>query len=158
MGGSPGSSSGWWSWIRIPTPVTRSSFFTSVCILTFKIKKTGRGWPNRLIILNVVRWEKKEILDKNFEIKKERFERIGSEYNIFIKRSLLRLFSVFFQQTIEFLQQFNLKKCPNVHPVYSAGIWTPRPFEQESSPITTRPGLPPSEYNVSLENLFRIKK
>ena len=27
-----------------------------------------------------------------------------------------------FKQTIQFLQQINVKKCPNVHPVYSAGI------------------------------------
>ena len=29
-----------------------------------------------------------------------------------------------FKQTIQFLQQINVKKCPNVHPVYSTGIWT----------------------------------
>ena len=29
-----------------------------------------------------------------------------------------------FKQTIQFLQQINVKKCPNVHPVYGAGIWT----------------------------------
>ena len=31
------------------------------------------------------------------------------------------LFSVFFKQTIQFLQEINVK---NVHPVYGARIWT----------------------------------
>ena len=43
-----------------------------------------------------------------------------------------------FKQTIQFLQQINVKKC-HVHPVYGAGIRT----HDLSSPITTRPGLPP---------------
>ena len=29
-----------------------------------------------------------------------------------------------FKQTIQFLQQINVKKCPNVHPVFGAGIRT----------------------------------
>ena len=48
-----------------------------------------------------------------------------------------------FKQTIQFLQQINVKKCPS-------SIWcqdsNPRPFTHESSPITTRPGLPPPYY------------
>ena len=28
----------------------------------------------------------------------------------------------FFKQTIQYLQQIKVKKCPNVHPVYGAGI------------------------------------
>ena len=55
------------------------------------------------------------------------------------------IFSLF-KYTIQFLQQINVKnvkmsKCPS-------SIWSwdsnPQPFEYESSPITTRPGLPPS--------------
>ena len=37
------------------------------------------------------------------------------------RRPLFHLFSVFFKQTIQFLQQINVK---NAHPVYGAGIWT----------------------------------
>ena len=36
-------------------------------------------------------------------------------------RPLFRLFSVFFKQTMQFLQQINVK---HVHPVYGAGIQT----------------------------------
>ena len=45
-----------------------------------------------------------------------------------------------FKQTIQFLQQINVKKCPS-----SIWCWdsNPRPSEHESPPITTRPGLPP---------------
>ena len=47
--------------------------------------------------------------------------------DVFLKmgqtRPLFRLFSVFFKQTIQFLQQINVKKC-HVHPVYGAGIRT----------------------------------
>ena len=54
-------------------------------------------------------------------------------------RPLFRLFSVFFKQTIQFLQQINVKmSCPS-------SIWrqdsNPQPLEHETSPITTRPGL-----------------
>ena len=45
-----------------------------------------------------------------------------------------------FQQTIQFLQQINVK-------IFSSSIQrqdlNPRPFKHEPSPITTRPGLPP---------------
>ena len=50
-----------------------------------------------------------------------------------------------FKQTIHFLQQFKVKKCPNVHLVYGAGIWThnlqdmsrhPLPRDQGSRPIS----------------------
>ena len=53
-------------------------------------------------------------------------------------RPLFRLFSVCFKQTIRFLQQINVKKCPS-----STRHWdlNPQPPEHESSPITTRPGL-----------------
>ena len=60
--------------------------------------------------------------------------------NIFLKNgptpaSFSFIFGLF-KQTIQFLQQINAKKCPNVHPVSN-----PRPYVYESSPITTRPGL-----------------
>ena len=44
-----------------------------------------------------------------------------------------------FKQTIQFLQQINVKKCPS-----SVQSWdsNPRPLEDESPPIITRPGLP----------------
>ena len=54
--------------------------------------------------------------------------------------SFLFLFSVFFKQTLQFLQQINVKKCPSSIRRRDSN---PRPFEHESSPITTRPGLPP---------------
>ena len=54
--------------------------------------------------------------------------------------SFLFIFGLF-KQTIQFLQQINVKKCPS-----SIRRWdsNPRPLERESTPITTRPGLPPS--------------
>ena len=49
------------------------------------------------------------------------------------------LFSVFSNKHYKFLQQIYVKKCPS-----SIRCWdlNPRPFERESLPITTRPGLP----------------
>ena len=54
-------------------------------------------------------------------------------------RPLFRFFGLF-KQTIQFLLQINVKKCPS-----SIRRWdsNPRPFKHESSPVTTRPGLPP---------------
>ena len=47
---------------------------------------------------------------------------INNRFLAFLKsRPLFRLFSVFFNQTSQFLQQINVK---NVHPVYVTGIWT----------------------------------
>ena len=54
------------------------------------------------------------------------------------------LFSVFFKQTLQFLQQINVKKCPSSIRRRDSN---PRPFEHESSPITTRPGLPPNSFD-----------
>ena len=48
-----------------------------------------------------------------------------------------------FKQTIQFLQQINVK---NVHPVYIARIRTHIPLEHESPPITTRLRLPPKAW------------
>ena len=46
-----------------------------------------------------------------------------------------------FKQTIQFLKQINVTKCP-----FSIEQWNSNPqlFVYESSPITTRPGLPPN--------------
>ena len=61
----------------------------------------------------------------------------------FFKYANPSLIFIYFQSfqtfTDTFLQQFNVKKC-HVHPVYGARI---RTHDHESSPITTRPGLPP---------------
>ena len=52
-----------------------------------------------------------------------------------------------FKQTLQFLQQMNVKKCPS-----SIRRWdlNPQPFEHESPPITTRPGLPPTRPRIML--------
>ena len=39
-----------------------------------------------------------------------------------------------FKQTIEFLQQINVKKCQNIHPVYGTGIWTNDLLNMSSHP------------------------
>ena len=53
--------------------------------------------------------------------------------------SLFFIYFCLFKQTLQFLQQINVKKCP-------PSIWCwdlkPRSSEHESLPITTRPGLP----------------
>ena len=56
-------------------------------------------------------------------------------------RHLFRLFSVFSNKHYKFLQQIYVKNCPS-----SIWCWdsNKRPLERESSPITTRPGLPPT--------------
>ena len=51
-----------------------------------------------------------------------------------------RLFWVFSSKNYNFHNKFMWK---NVHPVYGAGIRT------HDLPITTRPGLPPINYNVN---------
>ena len=62
-------------------------------------------------------------------------------------RPLFRLFLVFLKQTIQFLQQINVQKCPSS---IQRRYLNPRPLEHESSPITTRPGLHPSFHYVKL--------
>ena len=57
-------------------------------------------------------------------------------------RPLFRLFSVFSKNIIQFLQ-INVKKCPSSKQRWDSNQ---RPFEHELSPITTRPGLPPSHF------------
>ena len=54
---------------------------------------------------------------------------------------------VLFKQTLQFLQQINVKKC-------SSSIWhqdsNSQPSDCESPPLTTRPGLPPRQDKVYL--------
>ena len=60
-------------------------------------------------------------------------------WKMLLKWAILGLFFVYFyifKQTLQFLQQINVK---NVHPVHDLN---PRPLEHESPPITTRPWLP----------------
>ena len=60
------------------------------------------------------------------------------------------LFFIFrlFKQTIQFLQQINVKKMSNYPSNIRRRDSNPLPYEHESSPITTRPGLPPNPYIV----------
>ena len=51
-----------------------------------------------------------------------------------------------FKQTIQFLQQINVKKCPSSIQRQDSN---PQPFKHELSPITTRPGLPPKLFPLS---------
>ena len=57
----------------------------------------------------------------------------------------------FFQTNKQILQQINVKWRPS-------SIWgqdsNPRPLKHESSPITTRPALPPRIWNVTVYKLF----
>ena len=47
-------------------------------------------------------------------------------------------FHLFHKQTIKFLQQINVKKCPSSIWCWD---WNRQPWHNESHPITTRPGL-----------------
>ena len=51
--------------------------------------------------------------------------------------SFLFIFGLF-KQTLQFLQQINVKKCPSS---IRCRDLNPQPLEHESRPITTRPGL-----------------
>ena len=72
---------------------------------------------------------------------------LGSRYSLklpkwmlyFLKTDLFCIFGKLFKQSLQILQQINVK---NVHPEYFAGIWTHQPSIFEFPPITTRPGLP----------------
>ena len=55
-------------------------------------------------------------------------------------RSLFVYFGLF-KQTIQFLQQMNVKNVMSIQ--YPAPGFEPTTLERESTPITTRPGLPP---------------
>ena len=52
------------------------------------------------------------------------------------------VFSAFNKQTLQYLQQYNVKKCTS-----SIQCWDSNspPLERKSPPITTRPGLPPPQ-------------
>ena len=63
---------------------------------------------------------------------------------IFLNVSSLTSFSIFFKQTIQFLQQINVKMCIQ-YPVLG---FNPQPLEHESSPKTIRPGLQSIVYNL----------
>ena len=54
--------------------------------------------------------------------------------------SLIFVYFCLFKQTLKFLQQINVKKCPS-----SIRHWdsNSQPSINESLPLTTRPGLPP---------------
>ena len=56
-----------------------------------------------------------------------------------------------FKQTVQFLQQIYVKKCPS-------SIWcrdsNSQPSEREYPPITTRPGLPPSKLWICYSTQF----
>ena len=71
--------------------------------------------------------------------------------SFFTKTGQPGLFCIYFQpfsnKQYNFLQQIYVKKCPNVHPVYGAGIRTHNILNMMSSPITTRPGLPPRSFS-----------
>ena len=64
------------------------------------------------------------------------------------------IFGLFKQNHYNFLQQINVKKCPS-----SIRRWdsNPQPFEHDSSPITTRPGLPPLWIDCDPLLLIRVK-
>ena len=53
------------------------------------------------------------------------------------------IFRLFKQTSIQIIQQINVK---NVYPVYGTGIQTHGLMQHESSPITTRPGLPAENF------------
>ena len=66
------------------------------------------------------------------------FKKMGQPWPLF------RLFLVFFKQTIHFFTTNQCEKCPNVHPVYGAGIRThnllimsrhPLPLDKGSRPL-----------------------
>ena len=62
------------------------------------------------------------------------FKKMGQPRPLFVYFRL-------FKQTLQFLQQINVKKCPS-----SIRRWdsNSQPCDYESPPLTTRPGLPPS--------------
>ena len=72
---------------------------------------------------------------------------------LFLKKwVILGLFFAYFRlfkQTLQFLQQINVKQCPSNIQCWDSNSHT---LEHESRPITTRPGLPP---NLTL--LFSLK-
>ena len=60
---------------------------------------------------------------------------------------LFRFIFGLFKQTLQFLQQIYVKKCPSSKWCWESNPW---PLDRESLPITTRPGLPPFTYDFNL--------
>ena len=60
--------------------------------------------------------------------------------------SFLFIFSLFLKNTLQFLQQINVK---NVHPESHCWDLNPRPSKHEFHSITTKPGHTPKEENTS---------
>ena len=50
-----------------------------------------------------------------------------------------------FKQTIQFLQDIDMKKCPSN--IWGRDLYS-QPVENEPSPVTTRPGLPPNLLDI----------
>ena len=69
-------------------------------------------------------------------------------------RPLFHLFSSFFNQISQFLQQINVNKCP-----YSIRCRdsNSRPLKHESPPITTRPRLPPGNKSLTRRWKFNVR-
>ena len=108
------------------------------------------GHPRRRLVDEYLRSHRPEARGR-------RFERQESEVRLFYKKwanpGLFFLYLlVFFKQTLLFLQQINVKKCPS-------SKWhrdlNPRPLEHESSPMTTRPELPPNQVILFVLSLFK---
>ena len=62
--------------------------------------------------------------------------------SFFKKWAIPGLFFGLFKQTVQFLQQIYVKKCPSSIRCRDSNS---QPSEREYPPITTRPGLPPSK-------------
>ena len=64
--------------------------------------------------------------------------------NVFLKKwAIPGLFFIcfrLFKQTLQFVQQINVNKCPSSIRCWDSWDSNPRPLEHESPPITTRPG------------------
>ena len=76
-------------------------------------------------VLNESRFDLTKLSFKRSQVNFFTLQIFGS--NNFIKNGQPGPFFVcfcLFKQTIQFLKQINVKKCPNVHPVYSTGIRT----------------------------------
>ena len=108
------------------------------------------GHPRRRLVDEYLRSHRPEARGR-------RCERQESEVRLFYKKwanpGLFFLYLlVFFKQTLLFLQQINVKKCPS-------SKWhrdlNPRPLEHESSPMTTRPELPPNQVILFVLSLFK---
>ena len=73
-------------------------------------------------------------------------QKFNADIFIFLKmgqpRPLFSFIFGLFKQTLQFLQQLYVKKCPSSIRCRDSN---PRPSECESLPITTRPGLPPPD-------------